>query len=88
MELSSGTQIIMNLWTIILVWIFLRNTSAKITKFKEDIQNKTDNCKLIVDDMEERLSEHEKLDKDNNISERLARIETDIQWIRQALDKK
>jgi len=68
--------------------IFLWNISSKITKFKEDIQNKTDNCKIMVDDMEERLSQHEKLDKDNNISERLARIETDIQWIREALSKK
>jgi hypothetical protein len=34
------------------------------------------------------MMEHIKLEKENKVSERLARIETDIQWIRATLSDK
>jgi hypothetical protein len=52
-----------------------------MSKFKENVIER-------LNQVESSLHEHEQVDIKNNISERLARIETDIQWIRQALVEK
>jgi hypothetical protein len=56
-------------------------TSRDISKFKENVG-------VRLSEVESRMNDHDKEEKENKVSERLARIEVDIQWIRQALGSK
>lgn len=77
MTISESTQIYINLWTLLALAIFVWRVSSAVTAFEKRLA-----------DVEIKLAEHEEVDIKNNLSERLARIETDIQWIRKSLDNK
>jgi len=76
MELSPDTTLYINLWTIVAVAFFLWKLSANITQFKEHTENELRNHNA-------RIKEIESLD----LKAILLKIQTDIEWIRDNMDK-
>ena len=76
MEISPDTNFIINLWTILSVAFFLWKISSNIAQFKEHTENE-------LRDHEERLKEIEWLD----LKAILTKIQTDIEWIRENMNK-
>ena len=76
MELSPDTTLYINLWTIIAVAFFLWKISSNITKFKEHTE-------MVQQDHEKRLKELEDLD----LKAILLKIQTDLEWIKNNINK-
>ncbi len=76
MELSPDTTLYINLWTIIAVALFLWKLSSNITKFKEHTE-------MVQQDHEKRLKELEDLD----LKAILLKIQTDLEWIKNNINK-
>lgn len=76
MELSPDTTLYINLWTIIAVAFFLWKLSSNITKFKEHTE-------MVQQDHEKRLKELEDLD----LKAILLKIQTDLEWIKNNINK-
>lgn len=77
MTITESTQIYINIGTLIVLVGFVWRMSSAVATFEKRLQ-----------EVETKLTDHEEIDIKNNLSERLARIETDIQWIRKSLDTK
>lgn len=81
MNVAMDTPIVISIWALIWVLWVARRLSWNISKFKENITER-------LTTVEKCMMEHVEMEKENKVSERLARIETDIQWIRSALSNK
>ncbi len=87
MEISSTTPIFLNIWTIIAIMVFAIKRTSSITKFKEDTLN---SIKLLEEEhinIKEAVEKHEEEHKKLDLWAKLARIETDLKWIKTALKK-
>lgn len=87
MSISSTTPIILNIWTILAVMFFAIKRTSSITKFKEDTLN---SIKILEEEqvsIKETVKKHEEEHKKLDLWAKLARIETDLKWIKTALKK-